>query len=139
MGKLKVLNEDFHRELSSFILIAMEQDIQNENGSLSLAASILQSFQNQISECLRTENDVQQYNLCLKKLYSLTHGDDHEFYMSWWKRFWSTKNEAILKCSNAYIDELLTDLIDRDASEFYAALNVSLFLFCSLLMIDLFE
>lgn len=126
MEKLKGLNDDFHQQLSSFLLVAMDEDLKTETGDNSLTKEILQELQHSIPSCLNSENDVRHYDSCLKKMYSLTYGDEHEFYMDWWTRFWLSGNTYISQLYIFYVEEFLKDFIDRKTHVFYVVLNVSL-------------
>lgn len=113
-----------HQQLALFIQDALAQPLQRENGDASCEQQMAENIWFVIGECLTNEADARPYQPCLKRIHSLACDENEEFFRWWWT-FWTDANQKIPDTASNYVEEFLSDILDRQRLEAFQMLSVS--------------
>ncbi|CAF3075045.1 unnamed protein product [Rotaria sp. Silwood2] len=110
---LKNFPHEAHRQLASFILIALQRPYQKENGQMSFEHIITMIIWFKLAQCLTNEADFRLYESCIKKIHSLACDNDEKTFFDWWNTFWSIVGMKLPDVAADYVEDFLNDLLDR--------------------------
>ncbi|CAF3091533.1 unnamed protein product [Rotaria sp. Silwood2] len=120
--KLKSLPQKVHRQIASFILAALALPLKCESGEESCARKMAKLIWLVIGLCIKNENEARFYEQCLKQIHSLAHEYDEEDFFQWWMTFWSAVGIQTPSIAANYVEDFLSDLLDRKRIDLCAIL-----------------